>query len=255
MKGTAVKIENLSKKFGDCLALKNLSLDVKEGEIFGILGPNGAGKTTTIKLMAGLLRPSAGRVLIKGIDVQKYPREAKRKFALLPDVPYLYEKLTGWEFMKFITKIYNIKEPDVDAQIDHQLQIFNIREVAHDLIDSYSHGIRQRLLLASVMLRDPDIIMLDEPMVGLDPEAARMVKNIFKELAGKKKTIFLSTHTLTDAQELCQRIAIIDKGLLIAHGSFDDLKQIVSDIKKKTGDDELTSDTLEEIYLSITRNV
>lgn len=254
MKTTAVKIENLSKKFGDLWALKDLSLDVKEGEMFGILGPNGAGKTTTIKLMAGLLRPTAGRVLIKGIDMQDNPYEAKRKFALLPDVPYLYEKLTGWEFMKFITRIYNIDKPDIDDRIDQQLKIFNIKEVAHDLIDSYSHGIRQRLLIASVMLRDPDIIMLDEPMVGLDPEAARMVKNIFKELIKKNKTIFLSTHTLTDAQELCREIAIINKGQLIAQGSIDDLKQIVCDIKKKNNDDTLTSDSLEEIYLSITRN-
>lgn len=238
----AIKIENLSKKFGDCPVLSNLSLDINEGEIFGLLGPNGAGKTTTIKLLTGLLKPTTGRVLIKGIDIQANPYEAKRKFALLPDVPYLYGKLTGWEFMKFITRIYKIEKEEIDEEIENQLLIFNIREVSHDLIDSYSHGMRQRLLLASVMLRNPDIIILDEPMVGLDPEAARMVKDIFKRLVLEKKTIFLSTHTLSDAEELCQKIAIIDKGTLIAHGSIDELKQ------------KIGSNNLEETYLSITKN-
>lgn len=241
---SAVKVENLSKKFGDFWALKELSLDVKEGEIFGLLGPNGAGKTTTIKLLTGLLKPSEGKVFIKGIDLSVNPRQAKKKFALLPDVPYIYKKLTGWEFMKFITRIYEIKRENIDEEIDRQLEIFDIKSVAHDLTESYSHGMRQRLLLASVMIRDPDIIILDEPMVGLDPEAARMVKNMFKKLSNRKITFFLSTHTLTDAQELCSRIAIISKGQLLAQGTIEELRKM----------DRNKSDSLEDIYLSITRN-
>jgi ABC-2 type transport system ATP-binding protein len=243
----AIRIENMCKSFGETLALKNLDLEIAEGEIFGLLGPNGAGKTTTIKLVTGLLRPTSGNVFIKGINISQEPREAKKKLALVPDVPYLYKKLTGWEFMKFIARIYEIERRDIDAEIESQLGIFNIAQVAHDLIDSYSHGMRQRLLLASVMIRDPEIIVLDEPMVGLDPEAARMVKNMFKELSLRKKTIFLSTHTLSDAQELCGRIAIINKGELLALGSIEELKGIASRIK---GD--LTEANLENIYLSIT---
>ncbi|MFC2062285.1 ABC transporter ATP-binding protein [Elusimicrobiota bacterium] len=240
----SIRTENLNKNFGRTRAVVDINLDIKEGEIFGLLGPNGAGKTTTIKLLTGLLRPTSGRVYIKDIDIEKDPCEAKRKFALLPDVPYIYKKLTGWEFMNFIAKIYEVKRDNIDEEIEQQLEIFNLKDVAHDLTESYSHGLKQRLLLASAMFRDPDIMILDEPMVGLDPEAARMVKNIFKDIAGKNKTIFLSTHTLTDAQELCSRIAIIDKGSIIASGSIGDLKESIS------GD----SDNLEDIYFSITRN-
>ncbi|MFH1415624.1 MAG: ABC transporter ATP-binding protein [Elusimicrobiota bacterium] len=252
MQTPSIKIENVSKRFGDCLALKDLNLEIFRGEIFGLLGPNGAGKTTSIKLVTGLLKPTCGRILIEGIDVQLDPLEAKKKFSLLPDVPYIYEKLTGWEFMKFITRIYRIDRSGIDDEINRQLLIFNLREIAHDLIDSYSHGLRQRLLLASVILRDPDIIILDEPMVGLDPEAARMVKDIFKKLAGENKTIFLSTHTLTDAEELCSRIAIINRGKLSVCGTIDELREVAR--KKDAAAGEDSPGDLESIYLSITKD-
>jgi ABC-2 type transport system ATP-binding protein len=250
----ALKIQNLSKKFGDFWAVKDLDLEVREGSIFGVLGPNGAGKTTTIKLITGLLKPTRGNIFVGDTEIQENPYEAKKKFSLLPDVPYLYEKLTGWEFMNFIIKIYNLNRTGITDEVDNQLNRFGLLEVAHDLIDSYSHGMRQRLLLASVMLRDPDIIILDEPMVGLDPEAARMVKNIFKELSKKKKTIFLSTHTLSDAQELCSEIAIINRGKLIASGNINELMDMASKISglKAAGDEEIVS--LEDIYLAITKN-
>ncbi|MBN2406250.1 MAG: ABC transporter ATP-binding protein [Elusimicrobia bacterium] len=241
----AIRTENLTKRFGrDTVALADLNLEISEGEIFGLLGPNGAGKTTTIKLLTGLLKPTSGKVLIKGIDIMENPVGAKRKFALLPDVPYLYKKLTGWEFMKFVSKIYRIDRPGIDMEIDRQLRVFNIREIAHDLTESYSHGLRQRLLLASVMMRDPDIIILDEPMVGLDPQAARMVKDMFRKLADNNKTIFLSTHTLNDAQELCGKIAIIDRGRLIAQGTMDQLKETAG----------AGLESLEDIYLTITKD-
>jgi ABC-2 type transport system ATP-binding protein len=251
----SLKIENLKKSFGETVAVDSINLEVDEGTIFGVLGPNGAGKTTTIRMMAGLLKPDTGRILIGGEDIVKNPQEAKRKFALLPDVPYVYKKLTGWEFMKFIAGIYDINDNDIDNEIDKQLKIFSIDNVAYDLVESYSHGLRQRLLLASVMMRDPEIIILDEPMVGLDPEAARMVKDIFFKLKKeKKRTIFLSTHTLTDAHELCDRIAIINKGKIIAEGSFKELKKIADKISADAGLPKTPGHTLEEVYLQITRN-
>ncbi len=255
MNDKALKIENIKKCFGDTVAVDRINLEVGGGNIFGILGPNGAGKTTTIKMMTGLLKPDCGRILVGGENIVENPREAKRKFALLPDVPYLYKKLTGWEFMKFIAGIYDLNNEGIDKEIDKQLKIFSIDNVACDLVESYSHGFRQRLLLASVMLRDPEIIILDEPMVGLDPEAARMVKDIFFELKDKKnRTIFLSTHTLTDAHELCDRIAIINKGKIIAEGSFEELKKIADKISAQAGLPSTSGDTLEEVYLHITRN-
>lgn len=254
MKSTAIKIENLTKNFGETVALNNVSLNIKQGEIFGLLGPNGAGKTTTIKILTGLLNPTKGKVTIEGIDINKNPQDAKKKFALVPDVPYLYKKLTGWEFMKFISRIYKLDKKDINQEIDRQLEIFNIKNAANDLVDSYSHGMKQRLLLASVMLRRPDIIILDEPMVGLDPEAARMVKNMFKKMAETSKTIFLSTHTLADAQELCSRIAIINQGKIIAQGTLSQLKEIADKIRLKENEEGLTSENLEDIYLSITKN-
>ena len=241
---STLKIENISKRFRDTWALRDLSLDVQGGEIFGLLGPNGAGKTTTIKLLTGLLSPTEGRVLITGKDITKNGDDCKRKIALIPDAPYLYKKLTGWEFMMFISRIYNIKRAHLEREIDRQLNIFGIASVSFDLIQSYSHGMRQRLLFASVMLRDPEIIILDEPLVGLDPEAARMVKDMLVQLSKKNKTIFLSTHTLSDAQELCDRIAILNKGKKLAEGSFENLKTTGSPV----------SDNLEDIYLRIIRN-
>ncbi len=243
----SIKIENLTKNFGDTTAVNNISLNIRAGEIFGMLGPNGAGKTTTIKLLTGLLQPDHGRVMIKGISMTREPQRAKHKFALLPDVPYVYKKLTGWEFMKFMTRIYNLNDDNIEEVIERELIRFNIKDVSHDLVESYSHGLKQRLLLASVMVRSPEIIILDEPMVGLDPEAARMVKNLFKKLTQKDTTIFLSTHTLADAQELCDRIAIINKGKIIALGTIEELRKVASE-KKYPGD------TLEDIYLAITRN-
>ncbi|MGM0442347.1 MAG: ABC transporter ATP-binding protein [Elusimicrobiota bacterium] len=242
-----IKIENLTKNFGDTTAVDDISITINQGEIFGMLGPNGAGKTTTIKLLTGLLQPDRGIIKIKGISMADNPQKAKQKFALLPDVPYVYKKLTGWEFMKFMTRIYRMDDENMDEIIDRELLRFSIKDVSHDLVESYSHGLKQRLLLASVMVRSPDIIILDEPMVGLDPEAARMVKNLFKELTEKDTTIFLSTHTLADAEELCDRIAIINKGTIIARGTIEELRKIASG-KQGAGD------SLEDIYLSITRD-
>ncbi|MEA3506634.1 MAG: ABC transporter ATP-binding protein [Elusimicrobiota bacterium] len=255
MTDKALKIENVKKCFGATAAVDTINLEVEKGTIFGILGPNGAGKTTTIRMMAGLLKPDCGRILIGGKDIVKNSRRAKRKFALIPDVPYIYKKVTGWEFMKFIAAIYDMDSENIDEEIDKQLKVFSVDNVACDLVESYSHGLRQRLLLASVMMRDPEIIILDEPMVGLDPEAARMVKDIFFKLRNEKsRTIFLSTHTLTDAHELCDRIAIITKGQIIAEGTFEELKAVADKISRQAGLSTAGAASLEEVYLQITRN-
>lgn len=238
-----VRLEGLSKIYGEFPALASLDLEVEKGNITGLLGPNGAGKTTTIKLITGLLKPSSGRVFISGIDISLNPVEAKRKFALVPDVPFIYGKLTAWEFMFFIARLYKLDKEGLRERIEAELKTFSILDVAHDLVDSFSHGMKQRLILSSVMLRDPEIIILDEPMVGLDPEASRMVKNIFRELSTKGKTIFLSTHTLSDATELCSKIAIISAGRLVAYGTYDELE-------KQSGGER----NLEDIYIKITRD-
>ncbi len=236
-----VRIENLSKSYGDFKALSGLNLEAAAGEITGLLGPNGAGKTTTIKLIAGLLRPDTGRVFICGTDIEKEPERAKSRFALVPDVPYLYGKLTGSEFMQFMARIYGMDTRETAPEIEKQLRVFNILDVSDDLVDSYSHGMRQRLLLASVMMRDPEVIILDEPMVGLDPQASRMVRGMLKEAASRGRCVFLSTHSLHDAEELCGKIAVISRGRLAAFGTRKELRSAAG-----------SGETLEDVYLSIT---
>lgn len=224
-----IKLTNLTKKFparrssggNDKIAVDNITLEINPGEIFGILGPNGAGKTTTIKLMSGLLKPSSGSVEICGYDVQKNPIEAKKNIGLLPDTPFIYQKLTGREFLEFICGIYEITCGDIDKN----LELFELKAHADELIESYSHGMQQKLVLASILIRNPKVILLDEPLVGLDPKSARLVKNIYYEMSKSGATVFLSTHILEIAEKLCSRLAIIDKGKIIALGTLDELKK------------------------------
>ncbi|OGS44703.1 MAG: hypothetical protein A2539_03180 [Elusimicrobia bacterium RIFOXYD2_FULL_34_15] len=216
-----IQICNLTKKFKDKSALDNLNLEIKPGEIFGLLGPNGAGKTTTIKLISGLLKPTSGYVKICGHDIQKNPVEAKRNIGLLPDTPFIYQKLTGREFLEFICGIYNIGYND----IDEKLELFDLKKNADELIESYSHGMQQKLVLAGILIRKPKVVLLDEPLVGLDPKSARLVKNIYYELSKNGTAIFLSTHILEIAEKLCTRLAIIDRGKIIALGTLDELKK------------------------------
>ncbi len=247
----AVEIINLFKSFGSTRALKGINLKLREKEIYGLLGPNGAGKTTLIRLMTGLLVPDRGKVLLKGRDIQKEPREAKKKFAFIPDRPFIYQKLTGREFMQFIAKLYEINFSGGAGSIDEHLDRMGLSGVAHQLIDSYSHGMKQRLLFASLAMRSPEIIILDEPMVGLDPQAVLTVRNMLKSLADAGSAIFLSTHTLSDAQKLCGVISIIDRGGIAASGSIKELDRIASQIRGRKSEDGI-SKNLEEIYLSIT---
>ena len=232
---------NLTKAFGTKIAVNNLNLDIKRGEVFGFLGPNAAGKTTTIKLLVGLLRPTAGSALICGYDIQKDYLKVKSLISYIPDIPYLYERLTGREFLRFVSEVYLLDEKNGDKKIEKFLEIFNIESVADILIEEYSHGMRQRLVICTALLHNPEVIIVDEPMVGLDPKTSRLVKDVFKESVQKGMTVFMSTHTLSVAEEICDRIGIIDNGNLIAVGTINELRRI-SGVDGK----------LEEIFLKLT---
>ena len=218
-----IELTAITKTYAAFKAVDNLSLAVARGEVFGFIGPNGAGKTTTIKIMGGILAPTAGSVKICGLDVNRQPRAAKRKMGFIPDRPYLYEKLTGMEFMKFTADLYGYDRNGFEGRALEELRRFSLEDWSHELIESYSHGMRQRLIFAAALLHEPEVIIVDEPMVGLDPIAIVMVKALFRQLASKGVTIFMSTHTLKVAEEVCDRIGVIHRGRLIATGTPADL--------------------------------
>jgi len=239
-----IELKDLTKTYGTYTAVQRLSLSIGRGEIFGFIGPNGAGKTTTIKMMGGVMAPTEGTITIAGIDMQAEPRKAKRKVGFIPDRPFLYEKLTGLEFMQFTADIYGVPEeqfPDKAAAI---LALFSLADWSNELIESYSHGMKQRLIMAAALLHDPEVLIVDEPMVGLDPLAIIMVKNLFKRLASQGVTIFMSTHTLKVAEDICDRIGIIVRGRLIASGTAADLRREAN----------VSSADLEQVFLNLTGN-
>ncbi|UCH19510.1 MAG: ABC transporter ATP-binding protein [Deltaproteobacteria bacterium] len=237
-----IELEAITKKYGDHPAVNHLSLNIPKGEIFGFIGPNGAGKTTTIKIMGGMLLPSSGSVKICGINMKAYPEKAKRKIGFIPDRPYLYEKLTGMEFLQFTADLYGVNKNGFVQKAKEELKRFSLIDWADELIESYSHGMRQRLIFASALLHDPEVIIVDEPMVGLDPVAIMMVKDLFKRLSKKGVTIFMSTHTLKVAEEICDRIGIIHRGRLIATGTTEDLQR----------EAQITDADLERVFLLMT---
>ena len=234
-----IKTINLTKNFDKVVAVNNLNLEINQGEIFGFLGPNGAGKTTTIKLLVGLLTPTSGDEFIDGYNIQKNPVEVKKVIGYIPDQPYLYSKLTGEEFLQFVAQLYGIG--DCDHEITNLLETFELIPYKDNLIESYSHGMCQKLVIAACLLHKPKAIFVDEPMVGLDPKSIRLVKNIFRKSAEKGVTIFMSTHTLDLAQDLCSRIGIINEGRLIALGTMDEL------CKTAKGKE------LEDVFLQLTK--
>jgi len=238
-----IELKNLTKRYGKTLAVANLRLSVPEGVIFGFIGPNGAGKTTTIKMMGGLIAPDSGTVVINGTDMGRYPETAKQVIGFIPDRPYLYEKLTGMEFLKFTADLYGVGYERFANAADAMLDRFSLSDWKNELIEAYSHGMKQRLIMAAAILHDPKVIIVDEPMVGLDPAGIRMVKELFKKLAAEGVSFFISTHTLSIAQDVCDRIGIIHKGRLIATGTLDDLKIQAN----------ATEDDLEAVFLKITR--
>jgi ABC-2 type transport system ATP-binding protein len=236
-----IELFNLTKDYGTTIAVHNLSLHVHAGEIYGFIGPNGAGKTTTIRMMGGIISPTSGRIMIGGLDMMKDPVQAKKIIGFVPDRPFLYEKLTGLEFMKFSADLYDVPKNVFLSRTKDLLQQFALWNWAHELIEAYSHGMKQRLIIASALLHEPQVLIIDEPMVGLDPEAVHMVKNLLKSLAAQNTAIFISTHTLSIAEDLCHRIGLIHKGTLLAEGSLEDLKRIA----------KLKEARLEEVFLTI----
>ncbi len=237
-----IRLEGLSKTFGAYKAVDDLNLEVRPGEIFGFLGPNGAGKTTTVKMMTGLLRPSSGRVLIAGRDMAADPIAAKRAMGLVPDEPFVYPKLSGAEYLRFVGELYGVPLSDMRKRVPELLEMFELTPWGGELLESYSHGMRQKLVLAGILLHDPKMLVLDEPMVGLDPKSARLVKDIFLKLAERGTAIFMCTHVLEIAEKLCHRIGIMIGGKMIACGTLDELREQ----SKKEGRD------LESIFLSLT---
>ena len=236
-----IEIQKLSKKFGDTLAVDNLTLSIPAGEFFTILGPNGAGKTTTLKTVAGLLRPTSGKVSVGGYDMAEKNTEAKRLISFVPDVPYVYEKLTGREFLYFIGELYRLDRDYYRDEAERLLKIFYMQDYGNQLMESYSHGMRQKIVICSALITDPRLIIIDEPMVGLDPKSIRLVKDILRTCADRGTTILMSTHTLTLAEEISDRVGIIHKGRLISEGTVEEIKRS----SEETGG-------LEDIFLKMT---
>ncbi|HHS50152.1 MAG TPA: ABC transporter ATP-binding protein [candidate division Zixibacteria bacterium] len=210
-----IEFGEVSKQFAKTLAVDSLNLTIPKGEFFGFLGPNGAGKTTTIKMITGLAKPTNGKVLINGIDVQEEPERAKSIIGYIPDSPYIYDKLTGREFLNLVGGLYNMPKEHVESRIEWLFELFGVDGWGDDFAGEYSHGMRQKIVMASALLHDPELIVIDEPMVGLDPQAQRLAKDILLKLVERGKTIFMSTHTLSVAAELCSRIGLISHGKLI----------------------------------------
>ncbi len=221
-----VKITNLSKSYnrGAVKAVDNLNLHVKPGEIFGFLGPNGAGKTTTIKMMVGLLNPDQGSIFINDYDNQRDPIAAKRSIGYVPDSPEVYDRLTGLEYLDFMANVYEVSPDEKKKRISYFLEMFDLVDAANDLIKSYSHGMKQKIVLTGALLHNPALWIMDEPMVGLDPRSSHLLKELMREHCDRGNTVFFSTHILEVAERLCDRIGIIHKGKLIAIGTLEELR-------------------------------
>lgn len=237
-----IKLINLTKVYSNLRAVDDINLEVGKGVVLGFLGPNGAGKTTTIKMMAGVLAPTKGKIIINGMDLEKKPSLVKQCVGFIPDRPYLYEKLTGLEFLRFIADLYRLEDtPALHSRISELLETFDLSHWQEELVGTYSHGMKQRLVMCAALLHNPKVLIVDEPMVGLDPRGARLVKDIFRDQACHGTTIFMSTHSLEVAEEVCDEIAIIQAGKIIASGTSKALRS-------QSGVDG----NLEEIFLKLT---
>jgi ABC-2 type transport system ATP-binding protein len=230
-----ITVEHLVKRFGHFTAVDDVSIDVQPGQIHGFLGPNGAGKTTTIRMIAGLLKPDAGRILVNDHDLAFEPEAAKAALGFIPDRPFIYEKLTAGEFLRFHAGLYGMDESDIEARITEMLDIFELGRWQHELVESFSHGMKQRLVMSAAFLHRPKAVLVDEPMIGLDPRGAKLIKAVFRRMSAHGVAILMSTHTLEVAQEMCDRISIILKGKIIAHGTVEELRAMAG-----TPNEELT---------------
>ncbi|MCW3099479.1 MAG: ABC-type multidrug transport system, ATPase component [Chthonomonadaceae bacterium] len=240
--------QNLTKQFGELTAVNDMSFSVAEGELFGFLGPNGAGKTTTIKMITGLLRPTSGRVTIGDFDVETQPLEAKRLFGYIPDNPFLYEKLTGREYLAFMADLYSTVLPDRAQRIDELLYLFDLYDKGNEMVQGYSRGMRQKIALAGALIHSPKLILMDEPTVGLDPQSAQAMQDILRELCLRGTTVFISTHNLAIAEKLCNRVAIVNKGQMIAQGTVAELRAHIEPMTREG----TTPLSLEEIFFLLT---
>lgn len=240
MTDAAVVARGLRKSYGDLEAVRGIDLEVARGEIFGFLGPNGAGKSTTIRMLCGLLEPTAGTATVAGLDVSTETIEVKRRIGYLAEEPYLYKKLTGAEFLRFMGELYGVARDQVLARVQRSLQLFELDDKGNELIDGYSHGMCQKLALAGTLMHEPEVLFLDEPTSGMDPRSARVVKDLLRGLAARGRTVFFSTHVLEIAQTMCDRVAIINKGQIVASGTLEELRGGASGA------------SLEDIFLELT---
>ena len=238
-----LKLQNISKTYGkgNIKAVDNVNLEIKSGEIFGFLGPNGAGKTTTIKMIVGLLKPDKGEIFLENINVWEEPLKAKQQISYVPDSPEIYDKLKGIEYLNFIGDMYEIPKDIRQERMEKYLEIFNLKHALGDIIGSYSHGMKQKLVLISALIHDPKLFILDEPMVGLDPKSSFQLKEIMRERCNEGNTVFFSTHVLEVAEKLCDRIAIINKGEIVALGTMEELRDHAEE-----------KESLENIFLEFT---
>ena len=239
-----IELHDLAKHFGEVRAVDGISLTVPPGEFFAVLGPNAAGKTTTIKMVVGLIKPTSGSARVAGFDVQTQPLEARARLAYVPDFPFLYDKLTPWEFLRFTGQLFRMADGDIARAADELVPRFNLEPWLNKPIEGLSHGTRQRVAIASALLHDPEVFVIDEPMVGLDPHHARVVKDVLKERSRRGMSVFLSTHQISVAEEMADRIGIIHKGKLVAVGTAEDLR-------RQAG----TGGALEQAFLAITEDV
>lgn len=237
-----IRLESLTKAFGKFVAVDAIDLHVPRGALFGFLGPNGAGKTTTLRMIAGILRPTAGRVWLGGDDLIAQPMAAKQRLGFIPDRPFVYDKLTGAEFLRFVAGLYGQDGTKIERRIDELLHLFELSAWRDELVEAYSHGMRQKLIISSALIHRPECIVVDEPMVGLDPKGARLLKDIFRAFVERGGTVLMSTHTLEVAQAMCDRIAIIQSGRIVAQGD-------IHELRKQTAAGDVS---LEELFLKLT---
>lgn len=237
----AIKTVNLNKFYGNFQACKDINIAVEKGDVFAFIGPNGAGKTTTIRMITGIIKQNSGDIFINGIDIDKDPLSAKKMIGYVPDRPFLYEKLTGFEFLSMVKDVYDVPAEKFTKLYSYYSFIFDIKDWMDELIENYSHGMKQKLILISAFCHDPEIYIMDEPLVGLDPKSANTLKKIINELSGKGKTFFISTHILSLVEEICKSLAIINKGKIILNGKLAEIKNMYA-----------TDSQLEELFLHIT---
>jgi ABC-2 type transport system ATP-binding protein len=237
-----IRLEGITKHYGSFVAVDHISLEVPRGVLYGCLGPNGAGKTTMLRMIAGILKPTDGRVLIGGDDVQVNPIGAKMRLGFIPDRPFVYDKLTGAEFLRFVAGLYGQEGDAVERRIAELLEVFELSSWKDELIEAYSHGMRQKLIISSALIHRPECIVVDEPMVGLDPKGARLLKDIFRQFVDRGGTVLMSTHTLEVAEAMCDQIGILQHGKIVAHGTMAEIRR-----QHAAGDA-----SLEELFLKLT---